>query len=40
MGAFLGWQWTRNGKKIGSIGLWVHDHRIELDYRLDDEPYR
>ena len=37
---YFGWQWTRNGEKTGSIGVWVHEHRIELQYRKDEEPYR
>jgi hypothetical protein len=38
--SYFGWQWMRDGEATGSIGVWVRDREIHLDYEKNDEPYR
>ena len=37
---YFSWQWTRDGERTGSISVWGHGDRIELDYNKDGEKYR
>jgi hypothetical protein len=37
---YFGWQWTRDGERLSSIGVWVFSDRIEFEYAKDGEKYR
>ena len=32
-GMGFGWMWSRNGKKVAEIGIYVHEQRVILKYR-------
>lgn len=37
---YFGWQWTVNGDRTSSIGVWGYADHIELAYAKDGENYR